>query len=176
DLVDVVRRPRDAAMPPGARNPKRARPAGEVGCREGRVMVLSTMFLVPSPAAQSFRRSANPLEPRGRCPIGTTDPRGARPPSDLPLSDAAAGWYTAATKVHQYPRCSTCRKALGWLDAHGVQYTAIDIVERPPPAAELAKVARLSELPVAKLFHTSGQVCREGNYKQRLASMSDADA
>jgi arsenate reductase len=31
-------------------------------------------------------------------------------------------------------------------------------------------------LPVAKFFNTSGQSYREGNFKAKLASMSDADA
>ena len=31
------------------------------------------------------------------------------------------------TKVYCYDRCSTCKKALAWLDANGVEYEKIDI-------------------------------------------------
>src|SRR5206468_2828938 len=44
-----------------------------------------------------------------------------------------------ATKVFHYPNCSTCRKALKWLDAHGVAYEAVDIVAAPPTKAELQR-------------------------------------
>ena len=78
--------------------------------------------------------------------------------------------------VYQYPKCSTCRGALRWLDAHGVKYQSIDIVESPPTADVLARVLEASGLPVAKLFNTSGQAYREGNYKERLKTLSRADA
>ena len=38
-----------------------------------------------------------------------------------------------ALTVYQYPKCSTCRKALKWLDQHGVAYKSIDIVSAPLP-------------------------------------------
>ncbi len=79
-------------------------------------------------------------------------------------------------KIYQYPRCSTCRKALKWLDAHAVPYVAVDIVQAPPTKAELARLLKLSGLPVNKLFNTSGQAYRDGNYKERLATMSSDQA
>jgi arsenate reductase len=78
--------------------------------------------------------------------------------------------------VYQYPKCSTCRGALRWLDAHGVKYQSIDIVESPPTARVLARVLEASGLPIAKLFNTSGQAYREGNYKEQLKTLSRADA
>ena len=38
----------------------------------------------------------------------------------------------------EYPKCSTCKKAKAWLDAHGVAYTDRHIVEENPTADELA--------------------------------------
>jgi arsenate reductase len=81
-----------------------------------------------------------------------------------------------ATKVYQYPKCSTCRKALKWLDQRGVAYEKTDPVATPPSLATLRDLHRRSGLPVAKLFNTSGESYRAGNYKQRLAAMSDAQA
>jgi arsenate reductase len=78
----------------------------------------------------------------------------------------------------EYAGCSTCRKAKKWLDEHGVAYRSVPIVERPPPAAELAKLVQQSKLPVQKWFNTSGQsyralVDRVG--KERVAEMPDAE-
>jgi arsenate reductase len=80
------------------------------------------------------------------------------------------------TKVYQYPKCSTCRKALSWLDARGVSYEKTDLVATPPSAAALRDLHRRSGLPIAKLFNTSGESYRSGNFKARLAEMTDAQA
>ena len=37
----------------------------------------------------------------------------------------------------EYPKCSTCKKAKAWLDAHGVGYVDRHIVEDNPTAEEL---------------------------------------
>jgi len=79
-------------------------------------------------------------------------------------------------KVYQYPKCGTCRKALKWLDARGVDYKSIDITEKPPSKAELKRALTQSGLPIAKLFNTSGQLYREGAYKERLKTMTTAQA
>jgi arsenate reductase len=60
----------------------------------------------------------------------------------------------------EYAACSTCRKAKKWLDANGVAYRSVPIVEKTPPVAELAALVRRSMLPVQKWFNTSGQSYR----------------
>jgi arsenate reductase (glutaredoxin) len=79
-------------------------------------------------------------------------------------------------EVYQYPNCSTCRKALKWLDAQGIAYRSVDIVAHPPSTATLAKVMKLAGVELRKLFNTSGQSYRQGEWKQKLASISTADA
>lgn len=81
-----------------------------------------------------------------------------------------------ATKVYQYPRCSTCRKALKWLDEKGVAYDDSDLVATPPSLAALRDIHRRSGLPIARFFNTSGESYRAGNFKQRLATMSEGEA
>lgn len=78
--------------------------------------------------------------------------------------------------MYQYPKCGTCRKALAWLDANGVEYQAIDIVSKPPSKALLDKARKLAGVPVKKLFNTSGQSYRQGGFSDKLAAMSDAQA
>lgn len=79
-------------------------------------------------------------------------------------------------KVYQYPKCGTCRKALKWLDAHGVDYETIDITEKPPSKSALMKHWKASGLPLRKLFNTSGQSYRQGGFKEKLETMSDGEA
>lgn len=77
----------------------------------------------------------------------------------------------------EYPKCSTCRKAKAWLDAHGVAYADRDIVADNPTAAELAEWHAKSGLPLRRFFNTSGQLYRQLNVKVQLdAGMSDAQA
>lgn len=79
-------------------------------------------------------------------------------------------------KVYQYPKCSTCRKALAWLKSNGVAFESIDIVSAPPSVETLRRVLTTSGLTVKKLFNTSGEVYRQGGYKERLEKMGDAEA
>jgi arsenate reductase len=75
-----------------------------------------------------------------------------------------------------YPRCSTCKKAMRWLDEHGIAYDYRDIVLDRPGAAELASWHERSGLPVRRLFNTSGKAYREQNLKARLdAGMTDEE-
>lgn len=78
--------------------------------------------------------------------------------------------------VYHYPRCSTCRKALAWLDRHGVEYRATDIVEQPPDVAVLRRVLETTGLDVKKLFNTSGEVYRQEGYKTKLATLTEPEA
>jgi arsenate reductase len=74
-----------------------------------------------------------------------------------------------ALKVYQYSKCSTCRKALKWLDGHGVDYEPVDIVTTPPKKQELQRALK-SGVPLKKLFNTSGLSYREGGWGQKLSA------
>lgn len=78
--------------------------------------------------------------------------------------------------VYQYPRCSTCRKALKWLDAEGISYRSVDIVEAPPSKTALARALKLAEVEPRKLFNTSGQSYRQGGWKEKIKEISTPDA
>jgi arsenate reductase (glutaredoxin) len=81
-----------------------------------------------------------------------------------------------ALVVYHYAGCSTCKKALAWLRANAIEFEAIDIVSRPPTAEVLERAARLANVPTKKLFNVAGESYRAGNYKARLATMTDAEA
>lgn len=78
--------------------------------------------------------------------------------------------------VWQYPKCSTCRKALKWMSEHQVAFQATDIVAKPPSATKLRDLWKRSGLPLARFFNTSGESYRAGGFKEKLKTMSDAQA
>lgn len=78
--------------------------------------------------------------------------------------------------VYLYPKCSTCRKALSWLDTNGFRYTKSDLVLVPIELGVLRDIHRRSRLPVSRLFNTSGESYRAGGFKDRLAAMSLEEA
>lgn len=49
-----------------------------------------------------------------------------------------------------YPKCSTCKKAIKWLDDHGLTYEKRDIVQDNPSADELKAYHQLSGQPLRK--------------------------
>jgi len=78
-------------------------------------------------------------------------------------------------KLYQYPKCSTCRKAVKLLNELEIEFESIDITLNPPSEEELA--AMLTYMgDKKKLFNTSGVQYRELGMKDKLPSMSDAEA
>ena len=79
-------------------------------------------------------------------------------------------------KVYCYSRCTTCKKALKWLDDHGIAYTAADIKSEHPDEETLRRYYAVSGLPLKRFFNTSGMLYRSLNIKDRLPAMSDEEA
>ncbi len=79
-------------------------------------------------------------------------------------------------KLYHYPKCSTCRKAIQYLDAKGVSYELVDIVETPPSQAELKHMLGHVNGEVKKLFNTSGEMYRELGLKDKMGAMKPAEA
>jgi arsenate reductase (glutaredoxin) len=74
-------------------------------------------------------------------------------------------------KVYEYKGCSTCQKALKFLDSRKVKYERIPIVDQPPSKAELKKMLEHLEADVGSfknLFNTSGQMYRELDVSSKL--------
>ena len=77
------------------------------------------------------------------------------------------------TKVYCYDKCTTCKKALAWLDTNKIQYEKIDIKTDHPDEATLRKFHKKSGLPLKKFFNTSGILYRAQKLSEKLPSMSD---
>ena len=76
-------------------------------------------------------------------------------------------------KVYCYSKCSTCKKALKWLDDRGVAYEKIDLKENNPGEAELREYHAKSGLPLKRFFNTSGMIYRDLELSKKLPVMSD---
>ena len=78
-------------------------------------------------------------------------------------------------KVYQYDGCSTCKKALKFLDQKGIAYERLPIVDQPPTEAELKKMLE-SVGDLKRLFNTSGQLYREMGMSEKLKTLTEAQA
>lgn len=76
-------------------------------------------------------------------------------------------------KVYCYDRCSTCKKALAWLDSKKINYEKIDIKGDHPDEASLRAFHKKSGLPLKRFFNTSGILYRENQLSKKLPSMSE---
>lgn len=79
-------------------------------------------------------------------------------------------------KVYEYSNCSTCKKALKFLDAKQVPYEKIPIVENPPSVDELKQMLSHVGGQIRRLFNTSGQVYREMKLGEKLPEMTETQA
>ena len=77
------------------------------------------------------------------------------------------------TKVYCYSKCTTCKKALKWLDDNKVVYTLIDIKEDHPDEKTLRQLHKKSGMPLRKFFNTSGMLYREMELSRKLPEMSE---
>ena len=67
-----------------------------------------------------------------------------------------------------YPRCSTCQKALKWLQERGIEVEVRDIVQQNPSEAELEEWIDRSGLAVNRFFNTSGLRYKALNLKEKV--------
>jgi len=74
-----------------------------------------------------------------------------------------------------YRKCSTCMKALKWLEATKIAFEERPIVEQNPTYEELKEWYQMSGLPLKKFFNTSGMLYKEMKLKDRLAQMSEEE-
>lgn len=75
-----------------------------------------------------------------------------------------------------YPKCTTCQKALAWLDARGIPYVYRNIKEQNPSYDELKAWYIKSGLSLKAFFNTSGLSYKALNLKDRLSAMGEDEA
>lgn len=79
-------------------------------------------------------------------------------------------------KLYEYSGCSTCKKALKFLDTKKIPYEKVDITTQPPSKSELQAMLKFLEGDLKRLFNTSGQVYREMKISEKLPKMSENEA
>ncbi|MCR4562094.1 MAG: Spx/MgsR family RNA polymerase-binding regulatory protein [Bacilli bacterium] len=75
--------------------------------------------------------------------------------------------------VYCYKKCSTCKKALAYLDDNKVVYQLIDLKENRPDEKTLRKIHALTNLPLKRMFNTSGLSYKALDLSKRMDSLSD---
>ena len=78
-------------------------------------------------------------------------------------------------KVYCYSKCTTCKKALKWLDENKIKYELIDIKEDHPDEKTLKILHKKSGLPLRRFFNTSGLIYREMELSKKLPNMSEEE-
>ena len=79
-------------------------------------------------------------------------------------------------KVYTLSNCDTCRKAVKWLRARGVDFEERAIRETPPSVAELRTVLAAYGGELKKLFNTAGGEYRAQQLGEKLPTLSEAQA
>lgn len=74
-----------------------------------------------------------------------------------------------------YRKCSTCQKALKWLEEKKIVFEERPIVEENPTYEELKSWYQRSGMPLKKFFNTSGLLYKEMELKDKLAEMSEEE-
>jgi arsenate reductase len=74
-------------------------------------------------------------------------------------------------KIYEYAKCTTCQKALKFLDGKKLKYQKIPIAEHPPSMSELKKMIGYLKADggsFKNLFNTSGILYREFGISDKL--------
>ena len=74
-----------------------------------------------------------------------------------------------------YPRCTTCQKAVKWLEEQGKTFTYRNIKDENPDLEELRQWHKISGLPLKKFFNTSGLQYKAQGLKDKLPTMSEEE-
>lgn len=74
-----------------------------------------------------------------------------------------------------YRKCSTCQKALKWLEEHQILFDERAIKEENPTYEELKEWYVKSGLPLKKFYNTSGLIYKDMGLKDKIPTMSEEE-
>lgn len=75
----------------------------------------------------------------------------------------------------EYPKCSTCQKALNWLEENKISFEDRHIVQDNPNAEEIKYWYQKSQKPLKSFFNTSGLKYKALSLKEKLPDMSEEE-
>ena len=76
-------------------------------------------------------------------------------------------------KVYCYNKCTTCQKALKFLNENNIQYELIDIKENNPNIEILKEIHNKSNKELKILFNTSGLLYKEYELSKKIPNMTE---
>lgn len=74
-----------------------------------------------------------------------------------------------------YEKCTTCKKALKWLEDHGIKPEIRSIKEDNPTEKELKQWIQQSGKELKSFFNTSGMLYRQMELSKRRPEMSEEE-
>lgn len=74
-----------------------------------------------------------------------------------------------------YEKCTTCKKALKWVEDKGCAVQVRPIKEENPSVEEIRQWHERSGLPLKRFFNTSGTLYKEMKLKDRLPGMGEEE-
>lgn len=78
--------------------------------------------------------------------------------------------------LYTYDKSETCKKALKFLNGHGIGYINNPIRETPPTKRELRKMLQHLDGNLIRLFNTGGQDYRQLGLKNKIDEMTVQEA
>lgn len=70
-----------------------------------------------------------------------------------------------------YPNCSTCKRAVAYLESRNIAFTYRNIKADRPSKQELGRIIAQSGIDSKKFFNTSGQLYRSLGLKDKLPGL-----
>ena len=92
------------------------------------------------------------------------------------MSPSPAPHTMSPLTVYTYANCDSCRRAVKWLRAEGLEFVEKPIRETPPSLAELKAMLAAQGGELRKLFNTSGLDYRAQGLGAKLPTMTEAAA
>ena len=77
--------------------------------------------------------------------------------------------------LYIYPKCSTCKRALKFLEDRNIEFEIRNIKDKPPTLKEFKEYNSIGKKEIKKYFNTSGILYKELNLKDKLLNMSDEE-
>lgn len=78
-------------------------------------------------------------------------------------------------KIYQYEKCDSCRKAVRWLNEHGIEFTSFPIREKTPNKKEFLQMIKSHGGEIKKLFNTSSKDYRDPNVKEKVPHLTQEE-
>lgn len=77
--------------------------------------------------------------------------------------------------LYSHKKCSTCQKALQFLDSKNVKIEIIDITQQAPSVEELKTMLAFQKENLKKLLNTSGLLYREMQLSEKIPKMTESE-